>query len=194
MLTVSFKHDAYNTYRTGSSGSAGITLRNFDKNVDFTNVSSLEFTFSLASESSSAPSSVVFVIGNDETRAEYYAEDLECGTEYKLSCPLGGFETRGRVGYIGIMVYSDVNVMLELSSVDVCSSVLDEGELAALFTEKENTHISVDYKTIAFFSFTIAAVSIIVFVFLSKLEKEDEENDAKHQTTGGRNEQKFRRG
>lgn len=194
VLTVSFKHDAYNTYRTGSSGSAGITLRNFDKSVDFTNVSSLEFTFSLSSESSSAPSSVVFVIGNDETRAEYYAEGLECGTEYKLSCPLGGFETRGRVGYIGIMVYSDVNVMLELSSVDVCSSVLDEGELAALFTEKENTHISVDYKTIAFFSFTIAAVSIIVFVFLSKLEKEDEENDAKHQTTGGRNEQKFRRG
>lgn len=194
VLTVSFKHDAYSTYHTESSGSAGITLRNFDKSVDFTNVSSLEFTFSISSKSSSAPSSVVFVIGNDETRAEYYAEDLECGTEYKLSCPLGGFETRDKVGYIGIMVYSDVNVVLELSSVDVCSIVLDEDELAAVFTEKDSPHISVDYKTIAFFSFTIAAASIIVFVFLSKLEKEDEENDAKRQTTGGRNEQKFRRG
>ena len=194
VLTVSFKHDAYSTYHTESSGSAGITLRNFDKSVDFTNVSSLEFTFSISSKSSSAPSSVVFVIGNDETRAEYYAEDLECGTEYELSCPLGGFETRDKVGYIGIMVYSDVNVVLELSSVDVCSIVLDEDELAAVFTEKDSPHISVDYKTIAFFSFTIAAASIIVFVFLSKLEKEDEENDAKRQTTGGRNEQKFRRG
>ena len=194
VLTVSFKHDAYSTYHTESSGSAGITLRNFDKSVDFTNVSSLEFTFSISSKSSSAPSSVVFVIGNDETRAEYYAENLECGTEYKLSCPLGGFETRGKVVYIGIMVYSDVNVVLELSSVDVCSIVLDEDELAAVFTEKDSPHISVDYKIIAFFSFTIAAVSIIVFVFLSKLEKEDEENDAKRQTTGGRNEQKFRRG
>ena len=92
------------------------------------------------------------------------------------------------------MVYSDVNVVLELSSVDVCSIVLDEDELAAVFTEKDSPHISVDYKIIAFFSFTIAAVSIIVFVFLSKLEKEDEENDTKRQTTGGRNEQKFRRG
>lgn len=198
VLKVDFKHDE----NSSASGSAGITLCNFSHSIDFTDVSSVEFTISLTDNTSDdVTSSVVFVIGNSITRAEYYIENLDYGTEYTLSCPLGGYETRGETDYIGIMLYSDTNVTLELSSVSIRSDVLDENGMAALFSDTSPSAAQdVNYRLIALFLGVIAAISIAVFVLLTKLEREgsdDEQEKNKDRYTydyrGAANEKKYKR-
>ncbi|MGN1408904.1 MAG: hypothetical protein ACI4XJ_01885, partial [Eubacteriales bacterium] len=202
VLSVQFRQD---DYYGNSSGTAGIALYNFPNSVDMTKVDSAVFTIAIdgASEIAKAAeytgNTVVFVIGTDDTRAEYYAEGLECGKIYSFECPLGEYENREKVDYIGIMVYSDVELRLELSSVSLFSDELGAEGIGELFEERE-TAPETNYKAIALFSFTVAAFSIMVFVFLAKLEREEEENDVKNNrangystSNGGANGQKYRR-
>lgn len=201
VLSVQFKQD---DYYGKSSGTAGIALYNFADSVDMTKVDSVLFTLALDGASEEAESAeragntVVFVIGTDDTRAEYYAEELECGRSYTFSCPLGEYENRGRVDYIGIMVYSDIELRLELSSVELSSDELGVEGIGKLLGKAEDEE-RINYRTIALFSFTVAAFSIMVFIFLSKLEREEAENEVRksrtggYTTNGGANEQKYRR-
>lgn len=200
VLKVDFKHDG--------SGSAGITLRNFSHSVDFTDISSVEFTISLINNASAdsesddeSNDSVVFVVGNSETRAEYYVDDLEYGVEYTLTCPLDGYDTRSITDYIGIMVYSDTNVTLELSRVNVCSDTLSAEELSELFeTQTSGDNTDVNYRLIFLFSGVVAAITVTIFVLLTKIERDDgdeEQNKSRDRHTfdytGAVNEKKYKR-
>lgn len=195
VLSVSFKYDSY---PTENSGSAGITLCNFENQVDMTNAEYIDFTVAVIG---GGESTVVFVLGNDDSRAEFYAENPEHGVEYTFSCSLDGYEARDDVDYIGIMVYSDENVSLEVSSVSVRSTKLDEDGIRLLFEDGgEGDKVHIDYKLLALFAFTVAAVSVMAFVFLSKVDKDGAEDISVKKTggraaingTGGRNEQKNR--
>lgn len=193
VLAVSFK---YSDYPLENSGSSGITLCNFPLSVNMTDLDSIDFTISLTSENgTSGSSTVVFVCGNDETRAEFYALDIGHGTEYTLSCPLDGYDSRSDTDYIGIMVYSSENVRLEISKVSLFSKSLDTDGIASLFDTESKSSTHTDMLTIALFSFMVAAMSIMAFVFLSKLEREDneDENKSRYNSDGGKNEQKYRR-
>lgn len=202
VLTAEFKKGDY----SGISGAAGITLCNFSDTVDMSQLDLAVFDIALVDSTNAKEEiatveksgTVVFVIGTDETRAEYYAEDLLFGRTYSLECALGGYENLKNVDYIGIMVYSDSELKLELSSVELYSDTIGSEDIKALFEEKPESQKSPNYKGIALFAFTVAAVTILIFVFMARVEREEEE-EAENQkrtavrTEGEKSEQKFRR-
>ncbi len=164
------------------AGGAGIALCNFDHRVDFSAISELEFTFAFESAADAASEEeivAVFVIGNSESRAEYYAGELAFGEIYTMKCDLTEFSDRSAVDYVGIMIYSDSDVYLELSSVGVRSENLSPDEIGVMLTASsaEEEYVP-NYRLIAVFAFTAAAFSVVVCILLIRRDREAEEETA----------------
>ncbi len=175
-------------YRT--SGAAGITLCRFKNTVNLSDVTSAVFEAALTlpegmrveSLTSPVTSTVVFVIGSGDNRAEYYAEEVEAGGYHTFTCDLTGYEKSGEVNYIGIMVYSDAQVGLELKSVTLKSDTLTPDEIKSLVIPPDESGITkeemaANYRFIAMVAFTITAGTIAAFILLARYEREEEERN-----------------
>lgn len=152
--------------------SAGILLKNFDKTVDMSEIDRILFEFALGSETCNT-GTVVFVIGCDETRAEYSAQIATDGTRHILSCDLNDFEYRDRVDFIGVMVYADWNVSLEIKNTKLESTVLDNSSIEELFTEKEV--VRSEEKNMAavwILSIVIFIVTAVIVILIMRKEKD----------------------
>ena len=103
-----------------------------------------------------------------------------------MSCPLDAWENRGEVGFVGVAVYADVSVTLELAEVTASSTVLNENELRELFSPSDEAEeqpedtdagqrLNAFILVVAFF----AVASFVVFVLLSRHERDEEERRGK---------------
>lgn len=160
-----------------ASGSAGITLRNLSKRYNFSEIDTVEFTLALTpiSESvSGGKTTVVMMIGNDDYRSEYYASDVSAGEIHTLTCDLTEYPYRNTVDYIGIMVYSDSPVYLDLSKVRVGSDTMTEEELSETFSSSEEEPIP-DLKKAGLVIALAAMLGIGALVALTHHDREEDE-------------------
>lgn len=174
-----------------SSGAAGIILRNFQYEYDFSEIERMDFTFSLeqieGSEEYLSLSSdenegvtVVFVIGTDDYRAEFYADSLQCGEIQRLSCDLSEYKYRSTVDFVGIMVYANHEVSFDLSSVAVSSSTLSDDELRRMFSQaaSQSNNDSLaehDLVSLGAFLIIIALVTVSAVTLLTRRDREEDE-------------------
>ena len=159
------------------SGSAGIILRNLSRVYDFGEIDTAEFTLALkeTSETSAECSiTLVFVIGSDDYRAEYYAAEVKAGEILTYSCDLTKFEHRNAVDYIGIMTYSDAPVVMELAGVRVGSDTLAEEQLGEMFRQAEAAEEQDLVSAGLVIAFT-AVCSVIAIVILTHHDREEDE-------------------
>lgn len=117
---------------------AGIVLRNLARTVDMSGVDCLEFSFALNHPgvimgTGHEAGTVVFIIGSDDCRAEFTVQDANYGHIQNYLCDLSDYEFRGQVDYMGILVYGDHEMYLDLSSVTAYSSTLSQTELDDVF-------------------------------------------------------------
>lgn len=169
-------------------GGAGITLCNLDKTVDLTGVDEIEFTFALAlpdEAKSNSDVSVVFVIGTEDYRSEFFADDIELGKMQSVSCDISAYENRDEVSYIGVMIYANDNVRFELLSANAYSRTLSDEELSDAFlgivdtvVEEDNTRNTV----IAVVALFAAALTFIIIILLARRDREDRETRTESKT------------
>lgn len=187
VLRSSFAEDMGAVDNTGASvaGAAGIVLRHLDRRYDFSAVDRMEFTLSLEYADGSGHAgvqpgpgggvTVVLVIGTDDCRAEYYASGLSVGEIQVLSCDLTGYEYRSVVDYIGIMVYADEDIVLDLSSVKLGSGTLSSDALRAMFQQSDEGTVSLDWITAGLFLVLVTTVTVILMIIMTRRDREEDE-------------------
>lgn len=117
--------------RTDADCPAGMLLVSLEQPLDPADVQLAEFVFSLEGEDVQ----LVFVFGNDSSRAEFSLEDMssfELDGELHALCELSACEQLGKISYIGIIVYSPSAAELSMSSVSAHSLTLDSDSVASL--------------------------------------------------------------
>ena len=143
---------------------AGISLRNLSRTVDLSEVDYLEFTFAMnhpgfVMGDGHESGKVVFLIGSDDRRAEFKVSEAVPEQVLTYVCDLTKYEHRDQVDFMGIMVYADHDVYLDLSSVRAYSNTLTPAELADVFAASPAAdEVPVNYEM-------IVVVSVIVFLF-----------------------------
>lgn len=158
---------------------AGIALRNLSRTVDFGEVDCLEFTFALTHPgmilgTGHEAGTVVFIIGSDDCRAEFAAKDAGYGQVQKFVCDLSDYEFRGQVDYMGILVYGDHEMYLDLASVNAYSSTLDQEELEAVFAGTPETEPVSDRAAIMLASGIVFIGSAVAAILLIRRDVEED--------------------
>ena len=104
-----------------------------------------------------------------------------------MRCDFSEYAYRSAVDYVGIMIYSDSDVYLELSSVGVRSDTLTPAMIGEMLSSSaESEEYVPNYRIIATFAFTVAALSVVVCVLLIRRDREAEEEAAADGISGGR--------
>ncbi len=151
---------------------SGIMLKNFERTTDMTAADGITFSLSMNS-AEPENAAVVFVIGTDELRAEYSTEASTDGTVRSYYCDLGKYRYRDRADYVGIIVYADSPVSLELGSVKLTSDTLSSEELADRMNPKPETgKDSKDVTAVALVSTLALLLTAVVFILILTKEKE----------------------
>lgn len=169
------------TYDQGTEGSgiAGIILRDLKNAANLSQIDRLDFTLSLADPASiSDPDvSLVIVVGANDRRAEYYADKLPVGSIFSLSCDLTQYEYRSGVDFVGIMLYADSPVELELHRVSASSGQLRTEEIPSKFQPdeiaEESAEVLTNYTVIAAVVLLAAVISAVLFAAMMKKDKEN---------------------
>ncbi len=165
-------------------GGAGVALGNLERTVDLSSVDSLRFTFAVTDTggaSAHANVSVVFVVGSNDYRAEYYAEQIDTNAMQSFVCDLSGYANRNVTDYIGVMIYAEEDICFELGTVEAVSNSIDGQSLAAVFEKNapvaaensENKSLILTVVVIA------AAISAVVIILLVRRDREDRETAEK---------------
>lgn len=161
VLRSAISADSESYARTGMA--AGISLRNLSRTVDLSGVDYLEFTFALnhpgfVMGDGHESGTVVFLVGSDDRRAEFKVSEAIPEQVLTYVCDLTEYEYRDQVDFMGIMVYADHDVYLDLASVRAYSNTLSPEELSAVFAPVPAAEDApVDYET-------VVVVSVIVFI------------------------------
>ena len=165
-----------------ASGAAGITMCNFDERLDFTGIDGMDFTVAVEQRD---PTSVdperstvtlVFVIGTEDTRAEYYAKEVQCGEIRSFHCDLTGYDYLDAIDYVGVMVYANFEVNLDIAEVHVHSSALSEEEVLALLgeAEPEDTLDGDAYRLALILCAVVVVMSVAAVAAITRHENEEE--------------------
>lgn len=161
------------------AGADGILLRNFSGSIDFSGIDSLSFTFRLSGTGEN--STVVFFLGAEDWRMEYPVTDIPNGEILTVTCPVTGLADSMRCGYIGVMLSGDTEITLDLASVWVDSTVLDDDTLTARFTPVENITVTGRYDTeILYILLLVIVATVTITVLLTRREREEEEEGGNH--------------
>jgi len=158
---------------TDPTSPAGIFLCPLDEQLDLRDAPLAEFVFSL---DAAETSQVIFLFGNDTSRAEFTLRDTDSyekdGKLHAL-CDLSKFSAEvGKIGYVGVIIYSDERATFELSAVNVHSNTLADDGVAALIlpqTEEEDKEIPMEFIVLgAVSAFVFIGISLRVFTVLSR--------------------------
>ena len=166
---------------------AGIVLRNLARKVDMSNVDCLEFTFALNHPglimgTGHETGTVVFIVGSDDCRAEFTVQDADYGRIQTYLCDLSEYEFRGQVDYMGILVYGDHEMYLDLSSVTACSSTLTPEELDEVFALVPGGNAAEpDYAAVVLVSGIVFVGSVTALVLLIRHDAEEERERRRQQ-------------
>ena len=174
---ISLDEDSVSHRNSGMA--AGISLRNLTRTVDMREVDYLEFTFALnhpglVMGTGHESGTVVFLIGSDDQRAEFKVESAVPEQVLTYVCDLSDYEFRDRVDFLGIMVYADHDVYLDLQSVRAYSNTLFPDEMDAVFSPNPVVpELAVDYETVAVVSVIVFVLSIGAVVLLIRHDAEE---------------------
>ena len=157
---------------------AGIVLRNLTRTVDLSEVDYLEFTFALNHPgmivgTGHEAGTVVLIVGSDDCRAEFAVETAAYGQIQKYVCDLRDYEFRDKVNYMGILVYGDHEIYLDLSSVGAYSNTLSLPELEAVFAAPEADAPVTDHGAIVLVSGIVCIGSVCAAVLLIRHDVEE---------------------
>ena len=179
------------TLEGSESGDAGIALCNLEVPVDFSQVDALCFEYAVTSPTGTSPDvSLVFIAGTDERRAEFYEDRVACGEIRQIVCDLAGWEDRERADFIGVAIYADSPVTLELERVTAVSASLTDEALAGLFTPSDDAGkpslSPEDALTVLLTALFLTAASVVVFILLSRHDREHESEPDPVRTSAGK--------
>ena len=157
---------------------AGIVLRNLTHTVDLSGVDYLEFTFALNHPgmligTGHEAGTVVLIVGSDDCRAEFAVETAAYGQIQKYVCDLTDYEFRDKVDYMGILVYGDHEIYLDLSSVGAYSNTLSLPDLEAVFAAPEVDVPEADRGAIVLVSGIVCIGSVCAAVLLIRHDMEE---------------------
>lgn len=158
---------------------AGISLRNLSRTVDLSEVDYLEFTFAMNHPGfimgdGHESGTVVFLVGSDDRRAEFKVSEAIPEQVLTYVCDLTKYEHRDQVDFMGIMVYADHDVYLDLSSVRAYSNTLAPEELAAVFAPVPPAEeAEVDYETVIVVSVIVFILSVSAAILLIRHDAEE---------------------
>ena len=170
------------------SGIAGIALCNLAVSADFSAVDAICFEYAVTCPEGGSPNvSLVFIAGTDAERAEFSADGVACGKIRRAVCDLSAWD--GHADFIGVAVYADGPVTLEIEDVRAVSASLDADALAALFEPASGSgpvrSAEDDLTALLSILFLIAA-SVVVFILLSRHDPEAEPAPARVPAGKGR--------
>ncbi len=168
----------FETEEEADGGVAGLVLRNLSRSYDMTTVDAMEFTFSVEPPReekrpiSDGTATVVLVIGSADHRAEYHAS-VPLGEIVTLSCDLTDFAYRHQVDYVGIMLYAQTDVMLDLSTLRLGSDFLTEEQLAQMFAPITEEDTPIPVETVVLVLLFVGALSTVAVLFFLRRDHEE---------------------
>ncbi len=162
-------------------GASGIVLCRFDETLSFRGIEGMDFTIALGrSDGSDDPmtATLVFVIGTEDTRAEFTAENIACGEVRSFHCDLTGYSHLDVIDYVGVMVYAEQGVMLDIGGISVHSSQLNSEQLIALLdgTLGVKQDMSTEYRLALILCAVTVVMSVAAVTAITRHESEEEEN------------------
>jgi len=165
-----------------NGSAAGIVLCRFDDTRSFRGIEGMDFTVALTrSDGSQEPmtATLVFVIGTEDTRAEFTAEGVSCGDVRSFHCDLTGYSHPEAIDYVGVMVYAEQGVVLDIGKVSVHTSRLTGDELAALLdgTLGLTEDMSSEYRLALILCAVTVVMSAAAVTALTRHESEEEEKE-----------------
>ncbi len=173
------------TYRvlrieTDPSGgtNAGVALVNFGEPMDMSSGTVIKFVIDIGS--GTLPDSLVFVLGNNESRAEYSCSEFGDGGTFSFFCDASEFSLADNITYMGIIIYSDVPATVDVRSVSQTSAEVHDEEES--LREKANGFIKgLGLNTVQATVIILAAIALIIVIFkiLSVLNRKDLRNKIK---------------
>lgn len=184
--------DPENSYvrvlRADVAQNSGITLCNFDSTLDFTGIEGMDFTVAVQSPvpgAADAGATLVFVIGTEDTRAEYTAENVEYGEIRSFHCGFEGYDYLKAIDYVGVMIYADREVYLDIGEVHVHSSKMTQEEIAAVFgdAEPEETVDKDAYRLALILCAVTVVMSVAAITAITRHENEAEEKRSEKQSS-----------
>ena len=167
---MALQADVYPDYENGMA--SAIVLRNFSRRTDLTYINEIVFDFSI--DGTESASTVIFIVGNELSRAEFTLEEVEPGVIHRISCPVSRYNGRNSVAYVGVMVYSDDSAVLEIQKVKLESDTLTAAEIRALFDAPAEPEEKAGY-TAYYLSGMIAVLSVFVTALMIRRDREDSE-------------------
>lgn len=177
--------------RARVDGHSGITLCNFDETLDLTGIDGMDFTVAVEGihkSSADSTATLVFVIGTEDTRAEYTVEDIPYNEIRSFHCDFSEYEYLDRIDYVGVMVYADGEVYLDISEIHVHSAALSKEQISDIFNGVETT--VPDDANVRRMTVILCAVAVVLsaaaVVAITRHEKETEENGGREKPYEGR--------
>lgn len=157
---------------------AGIVLRNLSRPVNLSDVELLTFTIALNHPgriigTGDEGGTVVFIIGSDDCRAEFTAENVPYGQVQTYVCDLTEYAFSDKIDYMGILVYGNHETYLDLSCVNACSGTLTHDELEEIFSSPEEEAMTGDRSAVILVSGIVFAVSVSAAILLIRHDTEE---------------------
>jgi len=157
----------------GTGGNAGIVLCSLGKPTDLSSVDTLVFTLSADGSASDGMVTAVFVIGEDDKRAEYSATLKTDGVQRTYTCDLTAYPYRETVDFVGIELYADRGFTLEMTDVTAKSASYTADEMKARIAPTATEAEAEENRGIVWVSLAVLGVlSAVIFVTLLRRDKE----------------------
>lgn len=152
----------------------GILLGDFDMPVDCRSVSDLAFTFAV--RGTARPVTLVFLVGAEDYRAEYSIDPITTDGVYTVHCDLTKYTYAANVEYVGILIYAESAVTLELSHVTAGSGTEDGAALLSQFRPSKQTTSDTRRNTYAaYFVALVVIFTICTIALLCRRDREETE-------------------
>lgn len=172
----------------GENGAVGILLCNFERTSDLTPADAMEITVSAKSEGEDAKVNLVFIVGDDDRRAEYSVIAPADGARRTMTCDLSLYDARDAVNYVGVMVYHDEAIEIEIEKIRLTSRSAGSEELKAVFDPPADAEE--DSENDMFVFIMIGIMLLLTFViFIMTLKRERDTVDLRNGDAASRKEQ-----
>lgn len=150
----------------------GILLGDFDHPVDCRSVTDLAFT--IAVRGTEHPVTLVFLAGAEDCRAEYSIDPITEDGVYTVHCDLTAYTYAQNIEYVGILIYAQSDVTLEIAKVTAGSSTEDGKTLLARFRQTEEK-TDTGGKNGVYAAYFIILAAIFTFCTITLLCRRDRE-------------------
>ena len=152
----------------------GILLGDFDMPVDCRSVSDL--TFTIAVRGTERPVTLVFLVGAEDCRAEYSIDPITADGVYTVHCDLTEYAYAANVEYVGILIYAESDVTLEVSRVTAGSDTEDGEALLSRFRPTEQAASDDRHSTyVAYFVVLAVIFTVCTIALLCRRDREEAE-------------------